>query len=123
MKKILPIIFSLLTVLCICSCAGCGKQEPYPDTGIYYCDRLKLEIDFDKNQRGSGTECVKQYNNDGSYDTLGLFIAMNGNSLTIEHYPPIEGEWRILNGIYKWSDDIFTVTDRYDRVYTFQKNS
>ena len=71
---------SLLVGLCLALCA-CSIPQPKPKEGIWYCDELKLEINFSLYSERS-QYFVKRYHSDGTYEDVESFFDF-GNRITI----------------------------------------
>ena len=108
MKKICSI---LLLCLIAVSIASCSRLEKIPEEGIWYCDELKISIDFSKIDRP--TECAKLYNEDGTYQMLECKI----DFVSVMDF--FLGDSIYLSGGIKFKDDKFIFTA--DKSYVFLK--
>lgn len=94
---------------------GINNQEPYPKDGIFYCDELKMEIDFSKAEHTSHCACLYDENDNSS--ALQVLITMGGNTLIIVPENDFESETTYLRGTYKWQGDEFCIDSTYSTVF------
>ena len=96
--------------------AGCvNRQEPYPKDGTFYCEELKMEINFSKVE--DTPNCAYLYDEDENANNLQILISMGGKSLTILSEKGFEDETTYLSGTYKWQDDKFYIDSTYSTVF------
>lgn len=77
MKKIVSFIILCAVVF---SCAACNMYAKKPSSGIWYCDKLKMSINFDIYPEN--TDCVKLYSEEGTFQTYGCHFDY-GNGIVI----------------------------------------
>ena len=92
-----------------------NPQEPYPDTGNFYCEELKMGIDFSK----LGSEMGYLYDENQEIQHLQVNIPFNGNTITIlpEDGFSSDNITIYLRGKYKWRDDTFYIESEYSTVF------
>lgn len=106
MKKIYSILLICFIAVLIVSCT---KLEKIPEDGIWYCNELKISIDFSKIDKP--TECAKLYNDDGTYQILDCYI----DFVSVMDF--FLGDSIYLSGGIKYKDDKFILTT--DKNYVF----
>lgn len=130
MKCRMLLIISLMFVITMLS--ACSLPFSKPNEGIWYCEELRLEIDF--NQVSGDGYPTKKYNPDGSYINAVCLIAY-GDWLVVEtletHECCMAGDFKYRNGIFsvttfenRWGDDDMTYTiETYatNHTYTFKR--
>lgn len=94
----------LLCVILLVS--SCSIPEKKPETGIWFCDELKISIDFSLAQNTSN--CAILHNDSGTYEPLGCHFDF-GNRIYFFHQIN-DNEIDYLNGTFKWKHDEFIVT-------------
>lgn len=88
--------------------------EPLPESGVWECSDLNMEIDFDELTERSraghqAKPCVKVFASDGSTTDYDLENMPRGNSISI--VGPCKADWEYivpdtyLEGCYKFSGD------------------
>ena len=111
----------LVLVLCLLvSLSACTfyTPNPKPEGGIWYCEELMIEIDFDVYHKAETQQCAKKYNSDGAFEEVLLRIDY-GNGLDICSE---DGEVSYLVGSYRYRNGVFSVTSYQDEVtYVFER--
>ena len=110
MKKLCIII-----ILLVLTMTACSFQAKSPKEGEWYCEELKLLLDFSDPY---GVECAKYYHEDGSYESL-KYLRDYGNGI---HICSMDDKKNYLIGKFKYKNDIFTVTENSTgKEYVFTK--
>ena len=107
MKKLTIVSSVLLIVLCFCACAIPAKK---PTEGIWYCEELKISIDFGLHHSAQTNQCAEYHNDDGT--TTGILTRIDyGNGIGI-----VSADQRTsyLIGKFVYRKDTFTVTRNSD---------
>ena len=93
----------LLAVLIVTAFSGCSANivRKYPDSGVWYCEALHMEIDFSK----TGHKNVKLYTDENTYIELSSFMDYFSR-IIIENE---EDGTMYLTGEYYWEKDGFYV--------------
>lgn len=114
-RNIFVIVVVLLTVIFCLS--GCSSWKA-PKEGQWYCEELKIAIDFSYIYENRTPNAAKLYAEDGSYIDILCYIDYGtGLFLTSQ-----DGEINYLAGEFSWKNDKLTVTSYDDdSVYTFIK--
>lgn len=110
MKRIYSIVLICVVAVLIVSCS---RLEKIPEEGIWYCDELKISIDFSKIDKP--TECAKLYNEDGTHQMLECKI----DFVSVMDF--FLGDSIYLSGGIKFKDDKFILTT--DKSYVFLKQT
>lgn len=107
------LILVMIASLCACSVSFPGKT---PTEGVWYCEELRIEIDFSVHYEQNIPNCAKLYHEDGSYTNIlchfdygrGIFLMSEDQQI------------RYFSGSFRYRDDRFLVTSYSDeKVYTF----
>ena len=98
MKKYCSVL--LLFVMFIC--CSCSIQSEYPHEGIYYCDQLKMTIDFSKLGYENGVEVVLD---DGN---IAFFVCQIGYGSEVLIIDSEKADFYLM-GHFKYKDDIFYI--------------
>lgn len=110
--------FSKITAIYICLIllfTSCSIPAKRPESGIWYCEELRMSIDFSE-CNNYNPDCVKYYNEDGSCEVRRCLIDY-GSGIGI--CSTDEEEW-YLNGKFKYRNDELKVTLHYeDKTYIF----
>ena len=118
MKKVKWCVDWIVIVLFLSSCSV-SFSHPKPTEGIWYCEELKMSIDFSKARETD--LCAKLYKDNGSVETMHCCFDY-GRGIYI--YEETENGEHIdyLNATYTWSGDEFVVTTIHEqKTYIFQK--
>lgn len=117
MKKRLLLIPLLCFVLVLSACYFPIRRK-VPTEGEYYCDELKISIDFSIFAEDDNPQCVKIYSSDDEY-TIGLCLCDYGTGMNIRS---LDQEIDYVVGEYLYADGVFTITAHEDgTVYTFER--
>lgn len=110
----------LLCAIIILLANSCSIPAKKPEQGIWYCEELKISIDF--SLANTNNICAKLYNDDGTYDTMGCHFDYGRG---IYFFQMLDGnEVDYLNGSFKWKEreEKFIVTSNSDDcIYIFVK--
>ena len=115
MKRIclLLCLFSLFMFLL---CTGCTKNPTYPLNGLYYCEELRVSLDFD-NTYNNKFDHGKLYN-ENSYEIL-INKTIAGGDFVLD-FPPKATEYnRFFEGSYLYKNNRITLTDQYGKNFVF----
>ena len=116
MKKRLLLIPLLCFVLVLSACYFPIRRKVPPE-GEYYCDELKISIDFSVYAEDN-PKCAKIYSSDDEY-TIGLCMRDYGTGMNILS---LDQEICYVVGEYLYADGVFTITAHEDgTVYTFER--
>lgn len=117
MNRTVKIFATILLLALTMSFAGCSIQGRKPEGGIWYCEELMLEIDFDAYHGDGGHHCAKKFNSDGTYENVlcrfdyGTLIDICSEDQQ-ENYLTANFSYR--NGVFK----VETIQDKI--TYTFE---
>lgn len=121
------IVFVLLISVTVGLCA-CSITSPKPEEGIWYCEELRLEIDFSAYNQLNTAECGKIRNPDGTTQNVschfdygcGITVSYRKNSLAPEDSYFI-GKFQYKKATW-FREESFTVTANDDnRTYVFER--
>lgn len=112
MKK----IYWLLLLIILVNLCACSIPKSKPNEGIYYCDELKISIDFSVMENSS--VCAKLYSDDGTYVECECLID-NGSGIFILS---LDHETFYLKGNFEYKNDIVVVTTFDAKVFSFTRN-
>ena len=116
MKTFKCIISALLMCLLLSACIYIPKK--IPNSGIYYCDELKISLDFHAVHAPDIFEVARLYKNDKTYENMVLHIGYD-NKLYIADE---SDEVNLVRGPFKWKDNEITVENELDsKTYVFKK--
>lgn len=108
--------FSIITIYIalILSISGCSVYIPraMPEEGIWYCEELKMSIDFSLIAK-SEPDCVKQYADDGTYTILRCYVDYDDSMYICT---PNQETWYYY-GEFKYKGDAFIYTTDEDSYY------
>ncbi len=112
---------SLIVCVLFMSLVSCSIPAKKPEEGVWYCDELGLSIDFNV-YMDAPNECVKLYNDEGSYETLGCHFDYGAG---IGIYRKMEEkEVLLITGSFRYKDEKFVVTTHdNNNVYIFYKQN
>ena len=81
--------FSMLVLLAVSLCillCSCSFPQPKPQSGVWYCEELMIEIDFslqneylNENEGVNPPYYAKKYNADGTYQEVACFFDYGSN--------------------------------------------
>lgn len=115
MKKftVILVLLSLSIILCACSTAK------YPTEGIWYCEELKVSINFGKMESEATPNCAKLYSDDGTYtDILCYMDYGTGLHLTKKD----DESQHLFCANYTFNGNVLMATRKSDgHVFTFIK--
>lgn len=114
MKKVISFVSVCLVFLFLLS--SCSIPRKRPESGIYWCEELKILINFSELGGEKGTLAGKLYHDDGSYSNLHCFFDYgSGVGFSSE-----DEETSYLIGEFVYEDSVFMVR-RYtdDRLFNF----
>ena len=99
MKRTLCFVTLICLLLVLCAC---NQRSTLPDEGVFYCQELKMSIDF--SLLNVDPECVKIYGDNGDH-TVGRCMIDYGTGVTIcsadQETDYICGEWSYEDGTFK----------------------
>ena len=108
--------FLLCVILFTTSCSIPAKK---PETGIWFCEELKISIDFSLAQNTSDSAIL--HNDDGSCEPLGCHFDFGNGIYFFQRVDDVEIDY--LRGTFKWKNDEFIVTSINDEnTYVFVEN-
>lgn len=107
---IIAILISVIGLLCACSI-----QSDIPTGGEYYCEELRISIDFSAIR--STPECGKVYQENGEYDVCRCMLDY-GSGIWI---CSLDQEITYLIGSYSFEKNTFKISTSDGKVYTFMK--
>lgn len=112
-KNSLKVGIFILTMFLLCAnLFACSIPSPRPQEGIWYCEELMIEIDF--NCAADTDKCAKIYDSDGnSQDILCRFDYGSLISICSE-----DQQTDILIGNFRYKNDLFSVTT-IDKSHTY----
>ena len=116
MKQTIVLFFVvMLTLLCLCVCSVPAEK---PTDGIWYCEELKISIDFGVYQSQKTQQCAELHNDDGS--TTGILCRSDyGNGISIVS---VDQKTSYLTGKFSYRNDAFTITENSSKKeYVFVK--
>ena len=117
MKKVCCLFLVFLFVVFSIAFSSCSIFAAIPTEGVYYCEELRMAIDFSWNEK-MNNECVKMYEEDGSY-TVCLTHIDYGSGIEI---CSLDQKTTYLIGTRKYKDDVFSITTFDDETtYVFVK--
>ena len=109
MKK-LTATFTLIVVIFVCT--SCSITQKKPDSGIWYCEKIGISIEFYMDSLYSQDEprvgSIRMYDEEGNYQEL---HARWGYDDVIEFYLESDesGEFAIYSGHYRYKKDNFII--------------
>lgn len=113
--KIMPLILVVVVVL---ELSACSIPQPKPKAGIWYCEELKIKIDFGYMEANSAANCAQIYNSDGTWQNVLCYIDYGSGIWICSE----DGTEDYLLGEFKYRRGIFTVTTREDKkTYVFER--
>ena len=114
-QKVVATVLLLALVMSLVACSIPGRK---PEGGIWYCEELMIEIDFDAYQTNLDQHCAKKYNPDGTYqDVLCQF-----DYGTIIHICSEDQEETYLTANFLYKNGVFRVTTVQDKItYIFER--
>lgn len=116
-KRIIAFVLVLFLGLSLSACQF-YIPKPKPEGGIWYCEELMIEIDFDAYHGEQMQHCAKKYNPDGTYIDVLLRIDY-GHGLNICSE---DGQEDYLAGTYRYKNGVFSVTSYQEKVtYVFER--
>ena len=107
---IIAILISMIGLLCACSI-----QSDIPTGGEYYCEELRISIDFSAIR--STPECGKVYQENGEDDVCRCLLDY-GSGIWI---CSLDQETTYLIGSYSFEKNTFKISTSDGKVYTFMK--
>lgn len=122
----------IISLCLICSImlftSACSITYKHPETGIWYCDELKMSIDFTL-YTSSDHMCVKVYNDDGTYEVMECSIDY-GNGIWIDRVigkeivdgMPVNIPEQYFGGNFKWyqtKGELKVKSNVDGKIYTF----
>ena len=118
MQKTIYKSLAFLLVIMLCF-SGCSSYKA-PKEGVWYCDALRISIDFAYIYENHAADAAKLYAEDGSYTDILCYIDYGrGIFLTSQ-----DEEIEYLTGEFQWQDNTLTITSSENgSVYTFEKIS
>ena len=116
MSKKWRMILLFCVVILLSACYFPIRRE-VPTEGEYYCDELKISIDFSI-FKGGDPHCTKIYSSDGEY-TIGRCMRDYGIGMTL---CSADQQTVYVIGEYSYTNGLFTITAYDDdMVYTFER--
>ncbi len=103
------ITYFLITVLCILICA-CSFTPPLPESGLWYCEELKITLEFGEKVSG------KWHITETEWINLKTHLGYGGE-IILYYLDEQENEVEICNGIYRYKKDTFFI-DLFSRLST-----
>lgn len=113
MKKKLLILGACIILLF----SSCSIRGELPDSGIWYCEELKISIDFTKFHQGNN-ECAYFYNEDGSYELYKCLIDY-GTTIGISS---ADEEDLYYIGNFNFKEDTFIIITFDGKEYAFRQS-
>ncbi len=110
LKRFIAVLL-LIPLVFLCSCS---VQAAHPEQGVWYCEELKMSINF--SLFGKTSEMVKIYNDDGTFESYVCHIDF-GRGIFIE---TIDGSEILYAGEFRYHKDEFKV-DVDDTTYIFNE--
>lgn len=119
----------LVASLCILLCS-CSFPQPKPQSGVWYCEELMIEIDFslqneylNENEGVNPPYFARKYNADGTYQDIQCLFDYGSN---IWLASVVESEMDIpetyLSGVFKYRNGVFSITTIEDNhTYIFER--
>ena len=121
------IVFILLISICVGLCA-CSFPQPKPKDGIWYCEELRLEIDFFVYNQQQTADCAKLHNPDGTTRNMGCHFLYGGGVNIGYRVGSLDPDYTYLAGDYRYKketwfrEESFTITAYEDgRTYIFER--
>lgn len=102
MKCRMLLVISLMFIITMLS--ACSVPAAKPEEGIWYCDELMLEIDF--NQVCDDGRPAKKYNSDGTYQNA-VCMFDYGSNIQVR---TLDWKENYVIGRFKYKHGSFTVT-------------
>lgn len=121
MNRTAKIFATILLLALMVSFAGCSIQGRKPEGGIWYCEELMIEIDFDAYNAYGGQNIAKKYNSDGTYQNV-LCLFDYGTLISIcsedqqENYLTANFSYR--NGVFKLETIQDKITYAFEQIDT-----
>ena len=122
-KRILVIVMLLLQSIGL---FACSFPQPKPQSGVWYCEELMIEIDFSVLNENEGVNppyYAKKYNADGTYQEVACFFDYGSNiwlASVVESETDIPETY--LNGVFKYRNGVFLVTTIDNKhTYVFER--
>lgn len=115
-RRIIALAIVLLFAIILSACSIPGRK---PEGGVWYCEELMLEIDFDA-YRETDTiyYCAKKYNLDGTYQDIQCQFWYGRNIVICSE----DEQEDYLRGLYYYKSGVFYITTHQDKVrYTFER--
>ena len=111
------LIFGLFVVVCLFLVHAC-QPEKVPEKGVYYCEELQIEIDFNIMNMNNTPVCAKIYSDTGEWFWARCMIDY-GNGIWI---CSLDQETSYLTGSFKCKKSSFLVTRYSDgTLFIFEK--
>lgn len=105
------IVILAMFLLCV-NLSACSFPQPKPQEGIWYCEELMIEIDF--NNAKNTQHCAKIFNPDGTYRDISCLFDY-GSLIWLCSEDRHED---YLRGNFRYKNDLFYVTTM-DRTHTY----
>lgn len=116
MKIINLFLVILLLVMCI---TACYIPVPQPDDGVWYCEDLRISIDFSLSSEA--TLISRMYNLDGTSKPIVCHFGYDNSLIFLVNEEDTAGS-PYFSGTFVYEDNEFRVTDRSDgKVYIFNR--
>lgn len=115
MKCRMSLIISLLFVITMLS--ACSIPAAKPEEGIWYCEELQIEIDFNHVMENQWS--AKKYDSSGKYKTVRCLFDY-GTLIRIDAANEPEAEC-YLEGNFLYKNGVFSVTTNEGITYTFER--
>lgn len=114
-RTIVVCCIAIIAVLCLCACSVPAEK---PTAGIWYCEELKISIDFGVYQSQNTRQCAELHYDDGSISgILCRFDYGNGIDLV-----SVDQKTSYLIGKFSYRNDTFTITENSSKKeYVFVK--
>ena len=121
------IVFVLLIAISASLCS-CSIPQPKPEEGIWYCEELRLEIDFFVYNQQQTADCAKLHNPDGTTRNMGCHFLYGGGVNIGYRVGSLDPDYTYLAGDYRYKketwfrEESFTITTyKDDHTYVFER--
>lgn len=120
MKKVRWFVILIVSLVLFASCSVSFPQ-PKPKDGIWYCEELRISIDFSIAQETD--LCAKLHKNDGTVETIHCCFDFGSGIYIFEE--TTDGEnIDYLHANFRWCGDEFVVTTKHGmKTYIFREIS
>lgn len=108
--------FIIITVVMSLYITACSIPCKKPDAGVWYCEKLRISVDFSEYHSNLTPDCAKLLNDDGSQTDIRCYFDQGNGVWFVSQ----DQQTDYFSGKFQYKGDLITVTSHSDGTqYTF----